>query len=187
MRLRMVLGLALLAVEGCARDGRFEERPLAAEAMPASFAYGSLARGRADYRQALDPASGENVKRATIDGQGEWAIVEVRALPGGRVYATADPKALARPMLRADLDVAWGDGGEVRGGAGPVTWRRFLVAAPPGSCVALGRTLRARAGAGAAAGGSAQELAAAVYCRAGREPLPAAEIPKIAAALTARG
>jgi hypothetical protein len=182
MRHVLIGGTVLLSLAGCAQRTSLEEKPLAAEAMPVSFAYGSLARGQAEYAQAMEPRSGESIKRMKVFGEDEWAIVDVRAIGGDFVFTTKSPKLLAQSILKRDLAVRWGESGTVRDGSRPIGWQRFDVTdEPPASCLALTKGLREHPQAGPAR--NTQELVAGVYCRRGANSLPAGEIPEIAAAL----
>lgn len=180
MRKLVISGLILTTLASCASQVA-EEKPLAAEAMPISFGYGTLGRGRVDYAQAMEPHSGQTIKRMTVVTDEEWAMIDVRSVIGDRVFITSSPRRLTEGMLKDDVPVQWGERGTVAEGSRPVNWQRLDLADPAASCLALTKALREHPQ--GAPHRASQEVAIGIFCRQGTDSLPTAEIVEIAHAL----
>ncbi len=116
-----------------------------------------------------------------IEGEGEWAVVDVLTTVGDRAFRSLDPRTLGGSMVRDEGTVAWSaDGGTVRDGAWPVNWRRFTMKDTNASCLALVRNLANHRQAGL--GTWSTQLAAGLYCRESGG-IFAGEIPRIAKSL----
>lgn len=176
--------LAGLALAACAAAAP-EPRPLDVEAMPVSFDYGSLAKGKHEAEEVMDSRTGFTMQHLAVQGRKEWAVINVSSLIGDYVFTSTDAKSWVRRMLKPDIGLSWGESGTVREGSRPITWQTFTFTDPkPQACAALSQILREHIETDPAR--APQELVIAIYCRDGSLPIDPAELPSIAAALRTR-
>lgn len=172
-----------MLLAGCAGNREMNVTPSSEAEMPAVFSYGPLSPANARFTRAVDPRTGFDVKRMSVAGDDDWVIVDTTTLSGMYRFTRSDPRGHAQHFISDEYNPSWGAAGTWRGSAPQTDWRRVTLSEPAQSCLAMIRSLRKHPEGGSV---GTQQMATALYCRVGAEPLPDAEIPAIAAGLQTR-
>lgn len=180
---------AALLVAGCAGGGpALGEKPLTAEGMPVTFAYGGLGPDRATYRAAIDRHDGTEVRRVIMQGESEIAVFDVVTLLGDRGFVRSSKRGMIEGLLGEGksgepLPIGWQEAGRVAG-TRATAWETFAAHDGRLQCVALERSLREHIE--ARLDDYSQERVTGFYCREGEAPLSREEIARLAEALQAK-
>jgi hypothetical protein len=188
-RWRGVLAAASL-LAGCAGAGlSLTEKPMTADEMPVTFAYGGLNPGQAVYRAAVEPRRGTQVRRMMMRSDTELAVFDVVTLLGDYVFVGSAVRPwveaqLARAGEGKSVPIAWETSGQL-GGVRRTFFETFTVGHDRLRCVAIERSLREHIE--TASDIYSQERVTGLYCRDGGAPIDADEAGRIADALRTRG
>lgn len=172
-----------MLLAGCAGSREMNVTPSSEAEMPAVFSYRSLQPKNARFTRAVDPRTGFDVRRMSVASDEDWVIVDTTTLSGMYRFTRSDPRGQLQGLIKDESKPVWGSAGTVRGLGPQIDWRRVTLSDPAQSCLAMLRSLRKHPEGGSL---GTQQMATALYCRIGAEPLPDEEIPAIAAGLQTR-
>jgi hypothetical protein len=190
----IVLGLirivaAALLVAGCTGAGlTADERPITAEEMPVTFAYGGLGPDRASYHAAIERHRGTEIRRMVMHTGSELAVFDVVTLLGDIGFVQSGKRGMVDGLLGQDkagkaTPVSWQEAGRL-GGTRATAYETFAAHDGRMRCVALERSLREHIE--AALDDYSQERVTGFYCRGGAAPMTRDEVARIADALQAK-